>query len=82
MNYNKQTKITDRPPDETGTYIHDKRMKVNVWVNYEGRCHGSDDYYEVFIQTTKGKFVTRFTQLYSQVPSFIVGGKSYYKGKN
>lgn len=65
-------KITDRNPDETGTYINDKSLKVNVWVNYAGRCHGSDDYFEVFIQTTDGKFVKRFTESYSQIPSFVV----------
>ena len=74
-------KITDRKPAETGTYINDKTLEVNVWANYAGRCHGSSDYFEVFIQTTDGKFVTRFTELYSLIPSFVVDGKGYYKGK-
>lgn len=74
-------KITDRKPDETGIYINDKSLEVNVWVNYAGRCHGSDDYFEVFIQTTDGKYVTRFTEIYSQIPSFVVNGKGYYKSK-
>jgi hypothetical protein len=74
-------KITDRNPDETGIYINDNSVEVNVWVNYTGRCHGSDDYFEVFIQTTDGKYVTRFTEIYSQIPSFVVNGKGYYKGK-
>lgn len=72
-------KITDRKPDETGIYINDNSLEVNVWINYAGRCHGSDDYFEVFIQTTDGKYVTRFTEIYSQIPSFVVNGKGYYK---
>lgn len=72
-------KITDRAPDETGFYINDNSLEVNVWVDYVGRCHGSDDYYEVFIQTTEGKYVTRFTEIYSRIPSFVVNGTSYHK---
>lgn len=72
---NSRPKITDRNPDQTGTYINDTSLEVNVWINYEGRCHGSDDYYEVFIQTTDGKFVARFTEIYSRIPSFVVKRK-------
>jgi hypothetical protein len=72
-------KITDRQPDETGVYINDNSLEVNVWVDYVGRCHGSDDYYQVLIQTTDGKHVTRFTEIYSRIPSFVVDGISYYK---
>lgn len=35
---------TDRKPDETGIYVDDRSLNVNVWVGYVGRCHGSDDY--------------------------------------
>jgi len=70
-----------RNPDETGTYIEDENLEVNVWVNYTGRCHGSDDFYDVYIETTDGKFVKKFNEIYSRIPSFIIGGKSYYKGR-
>ena len=59
-------------PDETGRYIHDTSIEVNVWVKYVGRCHGSYDYYDVFIQTTEGKFIKRFTDIYSQIPAFTI----------
>lgn len=74
-------KIPDRKPDETGFYINDPSIEVNVWVAYSGRCHGSDDYYNVLIKTLEGKLVTTFKEIYSQIPSFVVGGKPYYKGK-
>jgi len=64
-------KIQDREPNATGKYIKDKRKKVNVWVNYAGRVHGSDDWYEVFIQTTKGDFVARYTDIYSDISDAI-----------
>ena len=70
-----------RKPDETGIYIEDNSLNVNVWVDYVSRCHGSDDYYSVLIKTTDGVFVKRFTEIYSQIPSFVVNGESYYKGK-
>ena len=38
-----------RKPDETGKYIGNPNIEVNVWVDYSGRCHGSDDYYQVLI---------------------------------
>jgi len=74
-------KITDRKPDETGVYIFDNTKIVNVWVNYSSRLHGSDDYYEVFIQETNGNFVFRDIMIFSQIQSFVVGGKPYYKGR-
>lgn len=73
--------IKSRPPDESGIYIFDKTKNVNIWANYKSRGHGSHDDYEVYIETTEGKFIDRFTIYCSQIPSYIVGGKSYYKGK-
>lgn len=77
----KNNNITDLNPDQSGFYIDNPLIEVDVWVNYSGRCHGSDDYYEVFIKSKCGKFTKRFTEIYSQIPTFIVDGKPFYKGK-
>ena len=69
--------ITDRPPDYSGLLAKDPTLEVNVWENYAGRCHGSDDYYEIFIQTIFGEYVARFTELYSSVPCFVTKESKY-----
>jgi hypothetical protein len=69
-----------RKPTETGQYIKNPDITVNVWATYKGRCHGSDDYYFIRIETLDGKLVEKFEILDSSVPSYIVGGKPYYVG--
>ena len=70
-----------RKPNESGIYIFDNTKLVDVWVNYHGRCHGSDDYYNVIIRDHLGNLVYNSVNIYSQIPSFIVGGSPYYVGK-
>ena len=67
-------------PDEIGWYINDPTKLVSVHVTCIGRIHGSDDEYEVIIKDSNGNQIKKFREIYSIVPSFIVGGKSYYKG--
>lgn len=69
-----------KKPNETGVYIYDSNLTVNVFATYKGRCHGSDDYYFIKIETLDGKLVDKFEILNSHVPSYIVGGEPYYIG--
>jgi len=71
-------RMTDRQPRETGRYIANPDLEVNVYVEYAGHEHGGTDNYDVLIHTTDGRFVLRDIFSGGSVPSFIVGGKNYH----